>query len=241
MLANGMTSANLFAGQTLIIPVNIPPTISGILANILQNERPTRYEFQQAWGALNVFGNPNSPIYPNSWWLADGNLSMPDVMNLVMQGEVADSQYGQQAVAARYIYYCGTTPDCNGNTSKLLEFLAYYHAWRESGVQAGNVSQPPAQNIIDTTNALTGGNVAYLQQIGLSGDLSAGNEDLPFHFANVSSDWNNKLWQKLGRGPNGENNFWVLTINELQSVCPNSAFGILSPDMTGDYIPAECQ
>lgn len=234
MLANGMTNNNLFAGQTLIIPVNIPPTISGVLANILQNERPTQNEFQQAWGALNVFGNPNSPLYPNSWRLADRNLSMPDVINLVMQGEVASSPYGQQAVAARYIYYCGTAPDCNGNTSKLLEFLAYYHAWRESGVQAGNVSLPPAQNIIDTTNALTGGNAAYLQQIGLSGDLSTGNEDLPFHFANVSSQWEQLLIAKLGRGPNqvvsGGNNFWVLSINELQQVCPS--WGLVSPDMT---------
>ena len=239
MQANGMTNNNLFAGQTLIIPVNIPSTLSGVLANILQNERPTQYEFQQAWGALNVFGNSNSPIYPNSWWLADGNLSLPDVMNLVMQGEAAGSQYGQQAVAARYIYYCGTTPDCNGNTAKLLEFLAYYHAWRESGIQSENVSRPPSQNIIDTTAALTGGNTAYLQQIGLSGDLSTGNKDLPFHFANVSNDWNNKLWQKLGRGPNGENNFWVLSINELQQVCPG--WGLVSPNMTSDYIPTECQ
>lgn len=230
MLANGMTNNNLFAGQTLIIPVNIPTTISGVLANILQNERPTQYEFQQAWGALNVFGNPNSELYPNSWWLADGSLSVQDVMNLVMQGEVADSQYGQQAVAARYVYYCGTTLDCNGNTTKLLEFLAYYHAWRESGIQAGNVSLPPAQNIIDTTNALTGGNTAYLQQIGLSGDLSAGNKDLPFHFANVSPSWDTLLRNKLGRAPNGENKFWVLTINELQRVCPS--WGLVSPDMT---------
>lgn len=146
-----------------------------------------------------------------------------------MQGEVADSPYGQQAVAARYIYYCGTTPDCNGNIAKLLEFLAYYHAWRESGVQAGNVSQPPAQNIIDTTNALTGGNAAYLQQIGLSGDLSVGNKDLPFHFANVSDKWDELLRNKLGRGPNGDNKFWVLTINELQQVCPS--WGLVSPDM----------
>lgn len=155
-----------------------------------------------------------------------------------MQGETASNWYGQQAVAARYIYFCGTTPDCNGDTHKLLDFLAYFHAWRESGRQIENIMRLPSQNITDTTDALMMGDTAYLEQIGLAGALEAGSEDIPFHFANVSLGWNRLLRDRLGREPNGDNNFWVLTISELRQVCPS--WGLNSPDMTTDDTLDQC-
>ena len=158
---------------------------------------------------------------------------------IIMHGEAADNPYGQQAVAARYIYFCGTTPDCHGDTQRLLDFLAYYQAWRESGPWADRIARPPSQDIINTVNALMTGDKAYLEQIGLSGALEPGNEDMPFHFANVSPRWNQLLRARLGREPNDpEKNFWVLTIRELRQVCPS--WGVNSPDMTKDETLAQC-
>ena len=236
MKANHMTDSNLQAGQSLIIPINTDH-LSGILADVLRNERPTDVSSQEAWGAFNVL--TNGEAYPNGWWMKDGTLTPEEMLALVMNGETAGNQQGYKAVVGRYVYYCGMTPDCGGNTANLLTFLSYYQAWRQSGYNGIFAKENPQSEQI--AGALVNGDTAKLQQAGLSASLDPGNPDLPFHNANVTGDWNKILIRKLGRQPDGDRNFWVLSINDLKKVC-GPDYGVLSPDMTGkENIPLTCQ
>ncbi len=237
MAANNKTDSNLRAGQALIIPINTDH-LSGILADILRNERPTDQPSQEAWGALNIL--TNGQAYPDGWWMKDdGKLTPQEMLALVMNGETAGNQQGYKAVVGRYVYYCGATPDCNGNTANLLTFLTYYQAWRQSGYNGIFANENPQSEAIAT--AVLNNDTTQLQQAGLSASLDPGNPDLPFHNANVSDNWNTLLIQKLGRQPDDPTTkFWVLSINDLKKVC-GIDYGVLSPDMTGKDIPPACQ
>ena len=159
-----------------------------------------------------------------------------------MQGEVGSNEDGLQAVAGRYLYFCGATPDCQGDTTALLDFLAYYQAWRESNrAPQKPFLSPPLPEQIKIAEAIVSGDSAVLKEYGFTGDIQKRfRTDLPFHFANVSPEWNDLLVQKLGRLPDDPANmFWVLSIDDIQRIC-GPAWGVDAPDMTSKIIPPEC-
>jgi hypothetical protein len=142
-------------------------------------------------------------------------------------------------VAARYLWYCGGQGEhCQGKA--LINFLAYFQAWREPWNVKGGFTNTAAKAYLALADDA-------VHQRGLVCDWIPGAEwfvpspealseagpvdweTTPFHFANVHLTWDQYLRSALGRSSDGLDRLWVLTVSEARQVCGS---GFVCPDMT---------
>jgi hypothetical protein len=170
-----------------------------------------------ALAMLRDFTDPDGP-YQGAWWFVDdGQAHMDEALAMILFTEGSVSLRVQEAVAARYVWYCGEAgTQCQGRA--LVNFLAYFQPWREPWMTGGHLLNPAAQAYLPRARAVLG-------QPADSVDWGRA----PFHFANVHLTWDRYLQDKLRRASNGPNRLWVLTQAEAERVCPTA---LLCPDMT---------
>ncbi len=193
--------------------------------------------------ALTMLVNFTDPqgLYAGAWWFADdGRADIYEALAVILYTEGHTSIEVRQAVAARYLWFCGGEGvSCSG--SGLVNFLAYFQPWREPWMVLGGITQPAAQVYLDFARELV------RQQPGLLTDWIPGADEYihspdglsvagpiawdvtPFHFANVHPTWDAYLRRALGRPPNGPARLWVLTMGEAARVCRTR---FVCPDMT---------
>ena len=187
----------------------------------------------EALATLHDFVDPNG-VYRGAWWFADdGSADIYEVIAVLFFTEANLNVKVQQAVAARYLWYCGGTgPDCSG--SQLINFLTYFQPWREPWNAGARFTSAKAQDFLPFAHdlvlqqpgiltALIPGADAYVRNPdGLEARAPINWPNTPFHFANVHPTWDTYLRQILGRGSNGANRLWVLTMAEASQVCPSA-------------------
>ena len=212
----------------------LPPAGNGILDTLrdftIQPDRDPEGTKAAALKTLIDFTNPLGS-YAGAWWFdRDGRASIDEVLAVILFTEGSTSMKVQRAVAARYIWYCGgTSTACSGR--QLINFLAYFQPWREPWVAGENFTDPSAMAYLRIANGLVSQRADFLtdwipgadryvhDSYGLYEDGPVEWESTPFHFANVHPSWDRYLRQKLGRGPDGANRLWVLTIGEAGLAC----------------------
>jgi hypothetical protein len=193
----------------------------------------------QAYSTLARFVDPHG-AYGNAWWFKDdGRADVYEMLAVLFFTEGSTSFDVREAVAARYLWYCGGSgTHCQG--AVLINFLSYFQPWREPWIGRGFTNEAAARyevlayDLIDQTagliSAMIPGAETYVHSpdgLGLVGpvDWSA----TSFHFANVHPSWDSYLRDKLRRLPNGPARLWVLTMSEANRVCASQ---LLCPDMT---------
>ncbi|HLB47602.1 MAG TPA: hypothetical protein VJL59_11405 [Anaerolineales bacterium] len=213
----------------------IPDATLGIaetLATYLPTEDPEGSK-GEALATLRDFADPNG-VYRSAWWFADdGAADIYEVLAVVFQTEGNLNVQVQQVVAARYLWYCGGIgAGCSG--SALINFLSYFQPWREPWTAGQRFANAKAQDFVPFAQdlvlqrpgiltALIPGADTYIRDPNsLAQRTSIDWPNTPFHFANVHPTWDTYLRQTLGRGPNGANRLWVLTMTEASQVCPSS-------------------
>jgi hypothetical protein len=192
-----------------------------------------------AYTTLQDFSNPHG-LYSQSWWFADdGRADISEVLAVILYTEGNTSWDVREAVAARYLWYCGGQgSDCQGPA--LINFLSYFQPWREPWVAPGFSSEHAqdykslAQELVrQQTGLLTAmipGADAYVHStdgLSLAGSIDWSNTR--FHFANVDPTWDTYLRTQLHRLPNGPARLWVLTMGEAGRVCGSQ---FICADMT---------
>jgi hypothetical protein len=193
-----------------------------------------------AFATLRDFANPDGP-YRGAWWFQDdGSADIYEVIAVIFYTEGNMNIKVQQAIAARYLWYCaGTNTTCSG--SQLMNFLSYFQPWREPWNAGDRFASAKAQDFLPFAHDLVQQHPGLLTALIPGADIYVRNPDgleartpidwpnTPFHFANVDPTWDIYLSEALGRGSNGANRLWVLTMDEARAVCP-SAF--VCPNMT---------
>jgi len=186
-----------------------------------------------AFATLRDFADPNG-VYRGAWWFQnDGTADIYEIIAVLFYTEANLNVKVQQAIAARYLWYCaGTGVECND--SQLMNFLSYFQPWREPWNAGARFTSPKAQDFLPfardlvlqqrgVLTALIPGADSYVRNPdGLEARTPVDWPDTPFHFANVDPSWDNYLRQALGRGSNGANRLWVLTMAEATRVCPSA-------------------
>jgi len=212
----------------------IPDATQGIaetLATYIPAEDPEGSK-GEAFSTLRDFADPNG-VYRAEWWFADdGVADIYEVLAVVFHTEGDSHAQVQQAVAARYLWFCGGVGVyCSG--SALINFLSYFQPWREPWAAGARFAEPAAQDFLPLAEdlvlqrpgvltALIPGADTYVRDPnGLSRPSSIDWLNTPFHFANVHPTWDTYLRETLGRGSNGANRLWVLTMGEASRVCPS--------------------
>ena len=228
-------------GEAVALPGN-----AGVLATLRDYDMSVAYDpdgaIGQSFVTLRNFVDPTGP-YRGAWWFQDDGLAdLYEVIAVVMYTEGNTSEAVQRAVAARYLWYCGGEgPACSGR--RLLNFLAYFQPWREPQAAGANFTHPHAQTYkplaYDLVMQVPGsavmgwipGGAEYVHNPeGLEESGPVAWNNVPFHFANVHSTWDVYLRQRLGRGADGRNRLWVLTLAESARVCGGEGF--VCPIMT---------
>lgn len=216
-------------------PTPIPDGTLGLtttLSSYIPAEDPEGSK-TEAFATLRDFTDPNG-VYRNAWWFEGDHIAdIYEILAVVFFTEGNLNVRVQQAVAARYLWYCGGTgTECSGPA--LINFLAYFQPWREPFSAGARFTSEKAQEYLPFASDLV------WQRSGLVTALVPGAEgyirnpdaldapspidwaNTPFHFANVDPSWDSYLREQLGRGPNGSNRLWVLTMAEASRVCPSA-------------------
>jgi hypothetical protein len=193
----------------------------------------------QAYSTLSRFVDPQS-VYGGAWWFADdGRADIYEVLAVILFTEGSTSFDVREAVAARYLWYCGGKgTHCQG--AALINFLSYFQPWREPWVSRGFTHDAASKYLVlardlveqkpGLVSAMIPGADAYVSDPGgLSRGSSVDWNQTPFHFANVHPTWDTYLRAQLRRLPNGPARLWVLTMGEASRVCQSQ---FLCPDMT---------
>jgi hypothetical protein len=187
----------------------------------------------EALATLHDFVDPNG-VYRGAWWFDnDGNADIYEVIAVIFYTEAYTNVKVQQAIAARYLWYCGGTgTECSG--SQLINFLNYFQPWREPWTAGARFTSTKAKDFLPFANDLVLQQPGILTALIPGADTYVRNPDnlesrnpinwpnTPFHFANVHPTWDTYLRQTLGRGSNGANRLWVLTMAEASLVCPSA-------------------
>lgn len=231
-------------GPTLTLPAAPsqigPPTlapdggqgIAATLAGYIPADDPDGAQ-TAALATLRDFADP-AGVYRGAWWFeADGGADMAEVIAVIFFTEANLNVKVQQAIAARYLWYCGGQgAACSG--SQLMNFLSYFQPWREPWNAGARFTSPRAQDFLPFAHDLVRQQRGLLTALIPGADSYVRNPDgldsrepvdwhnTPFHFANVDPTWDAYLRQTLGRGSNGANRLWVLTMAEAQRVCPSA-------------------
>jgi hypothetical protein len=193
----------------------------------------------QAYSTLSRFVDPRG-AYGNAWWFADdGRADIYEALAVIFFTEGNTSFDVREAVAARYLWYCGGSgTTCEG--AALINFLSYFQPWREPWVSRGFANDAAekyvvlARELVDQApglvSAMIPGADSYVHDpdgLGLAGPVDW--SQTAFHFANVHPSWDSFLRDRLRRLPNGPARLWVLTMGEASRVCTSQ---FLCPDMT---------
>jgi hypothetical protein len=215
-------------------PTPIPDGTEGLLNTLntyIPAEDPEGSK-AEAFATLRDFTNPTG-VYRGAWWFEnDGVADIYEILAVVFFTEGNLNVRVQQAVAARYLWYCGGTgTDCSG--TQLINFLSYFQPWREPFMAGARFTTDKAKEYLPFANdlvwqrnglvtALVPGADTYVRDPnGLEARAPIDWPNTPFHFANVDPSWDTYLREVLGRGPNGSNRLWVLTLAEAGRVCPS--------------------
>ncbi len=216
-------------------PTPFPDAAQGI-AETLQTYFPTadpEGSKGQALSTLRDFADANG-VYRNAWWFAqDEAADIYEVLAVVFYTEGNLNVRVQQAIAARYLWYCGGVgAACSGEP--LINFLAYFQPWREPWMAGARFTSDKARDFLPFARDLVGQTPGLLTALLPGADSYVRDPDgldrrqpidwpnTPFHFANVHPSWDTYLRHTLGRGPNGHNRLWVLTLAEAGRVCPSA-------------------
>jgi hypothetical protein len=193
----------------------------------------------QAFDTLGRFMDKTS-AYANAWWFEDdGKADIYEALAVIFYTEGNTSFDVREAVAARYLWYCGGSgTHCQG--AALINFLSYFQPWREPWIGRGFTAdyaskyEDFARDLVDQhpgliTAMIPGADTYVGSADGLSQGGSVDWNQTLFHFANVHPSWDSYLREKLRRLPNGPARLWVLTMNEASRVCVSQ---FLCQDMT---------
>jgi hypothetical protein len=230
-----LTSTPAVAPTPLGPPTSAPDAGQGIaatLAGYIPSDDPEGAQ-TAAFATLRDFADPNG-VYRGAWWFQDdGGADIYEVIAVLFFAEANLNVKVQQAIAARYLWYCGGIgAACSG--SQLMNFLSYFQPWREPWNAGARFTSPRAQDFLPFSHdlvrqqrglltALIPGADSYVRNAdGLDSRVPVDWPNTPFHFANVDPTWDRYLRQTLGRGSNGANRLWVLTMAEAQRVCPSA-------------------
>ena len=172
--------------------------------------------------------------YHDAWWFDDdGQADIYEALAVIFFTEGHRSEIVRRAVAARYLWYCGGyATACSG--TDLMNFLAYFQPWIWPDTTNGNFTHPTARSYLALAEELVGQTPGTITDWIPGADLFVSDPGIeeysspvnwgrtPFHFANVHLTWDIYLREKLGRGPDGPDRLWVLTMGEATRVCPSA-------------------
>jgi hypothetical protein len=188
---------------------------------------------------LRNFVDPAGP-YQGAWWFVDDqHAGLDEILAVIFYGEGSTDLDVRKAIAARYLWYCGGEGRaCHGHA--LIDFLAYFQAWREPWQVRGGFSNGAARDylalagdVVEQRGLVTEWIPGAAWFVHTADALSAPGpidwEATPFHFANADPSWDAYLRQALRRDANGPNRLWVLTVGEAGLVCGS---GFVCPDLT---------
>jgi LysM repeat protein len=219
-------------GQILKIP---PADLSAVnspgIASTLNYTIPPDPDYPDAYLAkvnaqafLRAITDPDG-TYKNAWWFAnDGKVTSDEMLAIVLYTEGSIDPRVQQAIAARYLEYCGGDHDGCSNDA-LLNVLSYYQP----------VLHHNFPYLVDTANPAAANFVSYADQIlnqtalGLdwaqtyvhhnNGLYESQWDNIPMYYANVDPSWMGCLRMILEREPdNTEGRLWILTPQEAEKL-----------------------
>ncbi len=226
------------------VPTPVPlPGNEGLSATLADataaiGDDPTGAKYQ-AYSTLSRFVDPQG-AYGGAWWFSDdGRADIYEVLAVVFFTEGNTSFDVREAVAARYLWYCGGSgTTCHG--AALINWLSYFQPWREPWVSRGFTNAAAekyevlARDLVEQqpglVSAMIPGADTYVHDrdgLSLAGPVDW--NQTAFHFANVHPTWDSFLRDRLRRLPNGPARLWVLTMGEASRVCTSQ---FLCPDMT---------
>jgi hypothetical protein len=227
--ANGLDPVNcpITAGGKLIIPgVKLDVVASPGIRDTLNYTIPPDIEDYsnkvKAQAFLRAISDPNG-AYKDAWWFKnDGKLTADEALSIVLLAEGSTSLKVQQAIAARYLNYCGGDHD-SCNDEALLNVFSYYQPVLRHSEYAiitdtgGEGYVPYAGQILNQTALGLDWAQTYTHHPNGIGESQWDN--IPYYYANVNISWDKCLRAKLGRGPDNEStNLWILTPNEAGSL-----------------------